>query len=320
MEIQELNIINLQNPSLFSRNFSHSGTGKVPQVYSFWKWGALILALVATFGGMITRIKLSIVRFCKFNLLASSGPLTQHIDHVFDSDEDDSTSSDSSDDDEPTTSSQDRHPIDEDFRVAGSSCYSGDRRKLRRRRSLGGDRFSWSDFTSGKSVVKLWDNLGLGLDFDEEFSESVVSLWDLNEDRKIRSLSGERSRISAISTSSQSPAVIFSTGSKNNDNVFLGVFDTRIGSQIPAMYADWSSRRGTVVRINSGGGGEKFYVGDDVSGTLTVGDMRNVKLPLQDLTESEGDTWWDADAVIVSDEVVDDSVQWEVIHCRDEAK
>ncbi|XP_052183012.1 uncharacterized protein LOC127795397 isoform X2 [Diospyros lotus] len=78
---------------------SLSGIGKVPQVYSFWKWGALILALVATFSGVITRIKLLVLRFCKDKFLPSSGPQwTQQLDK--EDDEDQSCFLDSSENDE----------------------------------------------------------------------------------------------------------------------------------------------------------------------------------------------------------------------------
>ncbi|PSR91155.1 Protein transport protein [Actinidia chinensis var. chinensis] len=296
MEITKLSLISdfeagincLQNPSLVSRFFSLSGFGETRFVYSFWKWGALILALVATFSGIITRIKLLIVRFCNFTLLAaSSGPKTQHLenDYLYDEDdyEDDSCSSVSSEDDEdePTTSLHDRELIDEDFSVAGSSCYGDDHMSLRRRCGGGGEWFSWSDFAGGKTVVKLWDSFGLGLDFEDESSENVVSIWDLNKDRKTTSFSGGRCQIPAIFTSS--PALIYSAGSNIRNNVLFKMYDTRIGIQIPAICAEWLPRPGKLMGIESGGG-EKVYVRNAVTGALTFGDMRNVKTPLENLS------------------------------------
>ncbi|PSR88287.1 UV excision repair protein [Actinidia chinensis var. chinensis] len=320
MEITELSLISdfeagmncLQNRSLISRFFSLSGFGETRLIFSFWKWGALILALVATFSGIITRIKLVIVGFCKFTwfALASSGPKTQHLEDDYLSDEDDyeddscSSVSSDEDEDEPTTSFHDRELIDEDFCVAGSSCYGDDPLRLRRRSFGGGEGFSWSDFAGGKTVVKLWDSFGLGLDFEDESSENEVSIWDLNKDRKTTSFSGGRCQIPAIFTSS--PALIYSAGSNIRNNVLLKMYDTRIRSQIPAICAEWLPRPGKVVGIESGGN-EKVYVRDDVTGSLTVGDMRNVKTPLETLTESDVDTWWDADGVIVSDVFVEDS-------------
>ncbi|GFZ16081.1 hypothetical protein Acr_25g0004900 [Actinidia rufa] len=256
----------LQNPSLVSRFFSLSGFGETRFVYSFWKWGALILALVATFR-----------------------PKTQHLedDYLYDEDdyEDDSCSSVSSEDDEdePTTSFHDRELIDEDFSVAGSSCYGDVHMSLRRRCGGGGEWFSWSDFAGGKTVVKLWDSFGLGLDFEDESSENVVSIWDLNKDRKTTSFSGGRCQIPAIFTSS--PALIYSAGSNIRNNVLFKMYDTRIGIQIPAICAEWLPRPGKLMGIESGGG-EKVYVRNAVTGALTVGDMRNVKTPLEHLCPS----------------------------------
>ncbi|KAA8529150.1 hypothetical protein F0562_034051 [Nyssa sinensis] len=240
----------LQNPSLLSGGFSLSGMGKVSQVYSFCKWGALILALVATFSGILIKIiKILLIRFRTFKSFASSEPFFEQLDDDLDFSDDETCSLESSEDEEFdfTENSEDRQPVDEDFSVAGSSYYRDEQWQnrdlgLRRRRS-GGDRLSWSDF-----------------------------------------------------------------GTEVNDSneVLLGAYDTRIGHQIPAIYAEWRPSQRNTVGINSGGV-EKVYVRDEVTGTLTVGDMRNVKTPLENITESDGDTWWDADAVIVSDEFVDDS-------------
>uniref|UniRef100_A0A5B6YGY0 Uncharacterized protein n=1 Tax=Davidia involucrata TaxID=16924 RepID=A0A5B6YGY0_DAVIN len=292
MEIPEINMISdfeagmncLQNPSLLSRSFSLSGDGKLSQVYSIWKWGALILALVATFSGiLINRIKILLNRFRRLKTLASSEPLLQQFDDdESDFSDDDTCSSASSEDEdyESTSSFEDRQSVDEDFCVAGSSL------RLRRCRSRG-DRFSWSDFATGKSVVKLWDSFGLGLDL-EDSSGSVISIWDLNKDKKISSIFGGRCQIPSISMSS--PEVILSAEMNNRNNVALGLYDTRVGRQIPAISAEWWPKRGKIVGINSGGV-EKVYVRDEVTGALTIGDMRNVKTPLQNLTESDGDTW-----------------------------
>ncbi|THG14519.1 hypothetical protein TEA_001999 [Camellia sinensis var. sinensis] len=135
---------------------------------------------------------------------------------------------------------------------------------------------------------------------EEDSSESVVSIWDLNRDVKINSFSGMRCQIPAVAMSS--PAEVILSGSNNEGNVLLGLYDTRVVGQIPAIYSEWRPGRGRVVGIDSGGA-EKVYVVDDVSRKLTVGDLRRVNTPLEDLTESDGDTWFDAGAVIVSDDV-----------------
>jgi len=58
---------------------------------------------------------------------------------------------------------------------------------------------------------------------------------------------------------------------------------------------------GKTLRVESGGV-QKVYVRDDGRHGVTVGDMRNVSTPLGNVTESDADTWWDADAIVVSDE------------------
>ncbi|XP_059655503.1 uncharacterized protein LOC132302612 [Cornus florida] len=313
MEIPEINMISdfqagmkcLQNPSFLS------GIGKVAQAHSFWKWGALVFALVAAFTGVINTIKLLIVRFSRIVFISSSEPLLQHLNEDgFDDDfsDIDSVSSVSSDDgeedeDESTASfeEEDQQPGDEDFSVAGSSSFCDSRwqncnLKLRRR-------FSWSDFAAGRSVVKLWDSFGLGLDL-EDCSGSAISVWDLNKDRKVGSFFGGRSQIPAFSVLSSS--AILSAEVNNSSNVTVGLYDTRVGRQIPTVTAEWRQPHGKAVGINSGGV-EKVYVRDDVTGALTVGDMRNVKTPLENLTESDGDIWWDADGAIVANEFADNS-------------
>ncbi|XP_052198241.1 uncharacterized protein LOC127805519 [Diospyros lotus] len=311
--IPELSIISgfeagmncLQNPSLIHWLFSDSGIGKAVHVYGFWKWGALILALVATFCGVITRIKLLVLRLCEVQIFRSQGASFRQLDSEYDSDEDedDSGSLDSSDGEgfRPATA------VEQDYCVAGSSSYGGDRRGdgsgLRLRRRISGDRFSWSDFAGGRSVVKMWDNFSFGLDFEENFSRSVVSMWDLNRDQKVSSFSCGKLQIPALSSSS--PAVVLSGGTNNGcDKFLLGVYDARSGQRIPAISAEWRLPRGKAVGISSGGV-EKVYVIDDAACELTVGDIRKPTSPLENPMASDGGIWWDSDAVIVQGNDVD---------------
>lgn len=307
MEIPDLNMISdfeagmncLQNPSLISRSFAISGIGN-----SFWKWGALILAVVATFGSIIRRIKLLFIYIR--TVKPSAEPLLQYLtdDFDFSDDDDDELSSDSSEEDDVTrnpSSFSDR--VDRDFGVAGSgfSCFreqgrNGNFRNRRRRGSF--ERFPWADFAAGKSVVKLWDNLSLGYDFDEE-----VRVWDLNKDLKFPNIFGDSSVVPAMTMGS--PAVVLSSevreNNSNNNDVVLSAYDTRMKGQAPAICASWHAPAAKFLGVN-GGGVEKVYVRDNAAGVVTVGDMRNVKTPLGSLTETDGDTWWDADAVIADDE------------------
>lgn len=309
MEITKLSIIS---------DFVSPILPKVPQVYNnFWKWCAIILAVIATFTSIFTRIKLLIIRVRSIKRSSSSKHLLQHLDDDFDfTDDDDTPSSVSESDDEDlfdSTSSfdgqnqnQNQNQFDQDFRVAGSNSSYGDNQSkntnnsnLRRRRS-GCDLFSWSDFAAGKSVVKLWDSLGLGLDFQDSFA-SEISIWDLDKDHKISSFLGGKHRIPAMEMSS--PAVVYLAEMSNSDHVLLGAYDRRMGSKNPTVYAEWGPPLRKVFGVSSGGV-EKVYVegGGAATGALTVGDLRNVRTPLGSLTESDADTWWDADTVINHDE------------------
>ncbi|GFP85358.1 hypothetical protein PHJA_000679500 [Phtheirospermum japonicum] len=289
----------LQNPSLISRFFSF-------QVYTFWKWGALIFAILATFSSIIRRIKLVLIRFhtVKPSLIRNEEIIEFSED---DDDDDDDISLASSDDDDeqeerensPTTSFRGQPRVDQDFCVKG---WPTGHLRQRRRRSFGG---AWSEFAPGKSVVKLWDSLGLSFDFDEDLfncsSQSVVSTWDYDRDSRKNEFPGGIWNIPAA------PATVVMTaeGNRKGGGVVLGGYDTRMRRRVPAFYAEWRSPE-AVEKVSTGvsaGGVGKVYVRDGVSGVLTVGDVRNVRRPLESVRESDGETWWDADAVIVEDEI-----------------
>ncbi|EEF35356.1 conserved hypothetical protein [Ricinus communis] len=322
MEIPVINRIgdfeaSLQNPSFLSQAITLSGVEKIHQAYGFWKWGALILALVASFSTIINRIKNLIIRIQNHYLTPSPPPPLTTQQH-YDSDTESETSSSSSSDDEQDIEVEDdeededercswRSNDDDDYYsvVKGSGHYIDDQwqnRNLRRRRNSSlQDLFS--EFRNGKSVVKLWDNLGFGFGLNlDNNSRNCVSLHDINKELSLFSILGERSDIPAVSTSSSSPAVIVSSEANVAGNL-LKVWDTRVGCRIPEILAEWRPRLGKFVGISSGGGGVgKVYVRDDVTGRLTVGDMRKVKSPLVNATETDVDTWWDADGVSVGEE------------------
>ncbi|WRX13804.1 hypothetical protein QQP08_006291 [Theobroma cacao] len=272
----EAGINSLNNPSFLSQVFALSGIEKIYEAYSFWKWGALILALVASLSTIINRLKILIIRFRRDHSLPSQ-PLLHDTDFDTDTDCSCSSSEDEREYEEPSTS-QSWRQVDENFRVRGSAHCIEDQwqnRKftLRKRRSSIGDLFSWAEeLTSGKSVVKLWDNLGLGFGLDLDESDNVLNVYDVNKETKLTSFFGGKCIFQAVSAPSSSSAVVVSAG------------------------ADSSFRR---VAVSA----------DDVTGELTVADMRKVSSPLKSLTESDVDTWWDANAVIVSDESVDESIQ-----------
>ncbi|KAJ4709929.1 putative Transmembrane protein [Melia azedarach] len=157
--------------------------------------------------------------------------------------------------------------IDEPWQRSNSSL-----RRRRSRRSIV-NLFSWSELTSGKSVVKLWDNLGLGLGLKvEEISDREFTIYDMNNDREIRKIAssfGRKDEIPAfVSTSSSSPAVIFSAAANDSGHVTLSGWDTRIGSKLPTILAEWRPKHGNIVKVKTGGI-EKVYVRDNA---LTVGD------------------------------------------------
>lgn len=142
----EADVKYLQNPTLISQFFSLSNIEKFPQLYSFWKWGALFLAIFATFSSLITRIKLIFIYLRRIK--PSTQPIVQYLNDDFDfsCDDNDECSSVSSNDEELIS------PVDRDFSVAGQKSNL----RLRRRRSSY-ELFPLTEFVSGKSVVKLWD-------------------------------------------------------------------------------------------------------------------------------------------------------------------
>lgn len=324
MEIPEINMIGdfeagmkcLQNPSFTSRLLPFPAVDKVPRAYSFWKWGALFFAIFATFSSIIRRIKLVFIRF---HTVKPS--YNQYEDVIeFSEDDDDDFSLASSDDDEdderetgentPTTSSRGQHRVDQDFRVMGSgfNFRNQSRNCGLRRRSGGGGGGAWSEFSCGKNVVKLWDSLGLSLDFDEDLfnydSESVVSTWDFDQDETSTDFSGD---VWSISAAAPATVVLTAEGNGRGDGVIFGGYDTRMRRSVPAFYAEWSSAAEKTGGVATTGGVSKVYVRDDASGVVTVGDVRNVRSPLESVRESDGETWWDADAVIVEENEFDES-------------
>lgn len=284
--------VSLQNPSLLSR------------VILLSKWGALILALVASLSTIVNRLKVLIVKLRRQKLLAKEPLLKLANDDDFDSEDETCSSSSSSlgedqeeedDDDDEEKPEWDRwRSMDEDFRVAGGSGRyvegEGHNRKNNFRR-----RFSWADFAGGRSVVKLWDHLGLGLGFDvdDDSSESLISVYDTNREKGICSHIGGEQLFPAVSTSSSPPVIVTASRASASGGVSLRVWDTRVRCRIPAIIAEWTRRPqlGKIVGYGGYGGVEKVYVRDDTSGDLTVGDVRNVSSPLASLTGSDVDAW-----------------------------
>ncbi|KAK4764617.1 hypothetical protein SAY86_025707 [Trapa natans] len=298
-------IASIQGQSLLSL----SGVTRASRAYSFWKWGALILAILASFSAIIRRIRILVIRL-QSDADSLRESLIQRLDDGDESlDETSSLSSSSSDcydeDDEEEVEDGELivgSPVEgprrtnEIFQVKGTgfdffespwqsrsscSCSSG----LRRRRSMGNH---FSEFASGKSVVKLWDNLrfGLGLELD---GDALISRNHTNP-----------SQSTSSSSSSMWPSLVLEKASAAS----LGLWDTRAASRRPAILAEWGPQVEKSDTVGRGGVGKVFLKS---GGELAaVGDLRKVRATLDNVTEADVGTWWDADAdaVIVEDEFV----------------
>ncbi|CAN0876221.1 hypothetical protein LINGRAHAP2_LOCUS11182 [Linum grandiflorum] len=268
-------IASLQNPSLFSsRAFASSGIGRIYQAYSVWKWATLFLAVLVAF---FTRMRVLFFRLHKSHPISSETLLIQNeSDYDTDSDFSDDYESDDEDEDEGEDEEDEGSSNDEDFSFTGASNFG---LRLRRRSSSIGDFFSWPEFANGtSSVVKMWDNFGLGL--------------DLNLDGGGAEILG-------------APAVIISAEANMAGNL-LRVWDSRVGSRIPQMLAEWRPKLGKMVGVNAG------YLEKVRGGELTVADMRKVSCSpvVGSVTECEtADTWWDADAINGREEEEDESCE-----------
>ncbi|KAG5001360.1 hypothetical protein AAZX31_08G255200 [Glycine max] len=286
----QVGLNSLQNPSFPSQITTSLA-------YNFCKWGAVILALVATFGSIINRVTIFIIHFRakapslpSLNLNDDDFYTSSDDEDDFQNDEDDDlTYSSSEPEDEPSASSSFIR-LEDYFRIRGTDNLDDEFQTQngthKRCRSIG-DIFSLSELANSKSVVKLWDSIGfgLGLDFDDYDGYEVSSAKPLQ----------------APTSSTASPAVVVSAGEGAYGNLALEIWDTRLRRRKPTVVAEWGPTVGKTLHVESGGV-QKVYVRDDGRYSVTVGDMRKVSTPLGNVTESDADTWWDADAIVVSDE------------------
>ncbi|KAL0731291.1 hypothetical protein Bca4012_027385 [Brassica carinata] len=311
MEVPMINIIrdfevgmsSMNDPSFLSRSVAVSGIGKLHQAYGFWKWGALIIAFLAYFTSFITRLKSLVVRLRKIDV--SISPPTLFDDYDSDSDVScpSSVSSDDEDDQEDEDEDEDEKDVDfiynkgwvnGGFRVKGSDYFQGQNGNFACFNGSFGDLFSWPDLggIGSSGVVKLWDHLDIdGGDYDgddDDQRSNVVASFLRN------------------CGSSSSPSSFFLTAEKKgSDAVKVEACDPRVGFRMPALLAEWRQPGrflGNIVGVDVGGV-EKLYVRDDVSGKIAVGDLRKFNGAL---TESDGETWWDADVVIAADGFVEE--------------
>ncbi|KAL2546437.1 hypothetical protein Fot_15670 [Forsythia ovata] len=78
-------------------------------------------------------------------------------------------------------------------------------------------------------------------------------------------------------------------GNDKGDGVVFGGYDTRMPRRVPAISAEWRSPDESVTAVVSlaTSSVEKVYLRDNVTGVLTVGDVRNVTVPLENVVEYE---------------------------------
>ncbi|XP_039163104.1 uncharacterized protein LOC104433277 [Eucalyptus grandis] len=264
----EAGISSLQDPSFLSQFLSFS-VRTISQAYSFWKWGALILALVASFGTLINRIRFLIIKY-QNNLVSVSPSQSQpFLRSCLDGSEEDDACSSSS------CSAPSSETEEDEIELTSSGIWGFE---------IGVD-------PEGESTASFGD---------------AISITDLNTGQRLSSFSSGTSGIPALSAAPlRSPAAIVSAGASASGNMALRVWDTRAGRRAPAIIAEWAPRTaGNVERVNCGGV-EKLFL--EAGGELVLGDMRKVSSPLKRVTEPDAETWWDADAVVVSDELASES-------------
>lgn len=271
------NLGSLPNPSFLSRIF----TSVFPSQH-FWKWAALIIAFLATFPGIINRVKVFII-VCRRRTKTTSisEPLYRSL-HFGDSRGLVSknlkspllSSSESEDENE-----RDReHNNDSDFRVKGSSLFSGEfdggcRSRHRRRPCNGGgngDWFSWPCFGLERSVVRQWGDVKLKCEF-EELSGSMISLYDVNEEAEICSILSGGGSLKAAAVSPRRMVVAANEGVSANVSVKL--WDTRGRSRTPVVGMEWDSPSGNIVDVYYEDVGN-LYVRDNEAAGIMIGDVR----------------------------------------------
>ncbi|XP_071725323.1 uncharacterized protein [Rutidosis leptorrhynchoides] len=271
----DIGINSLQNPNFLSQILAVSGSGIdhiYRQRYTFVTWGALIIALLASFTTIINRFQLLIIKFRSRHKSLYHQPLLNGDD--FDDDDSDSDESFSSDEEEEEEEEDDEEEEDEEiFGTRGQNSNSS----IRRRRN-------------GKSVMKFWDNLGFNFS-----SDNLIALYDsVTFNGFTTALDSDNVVLTATNASSSSGGC-----------VSFKAWDTRVGCKIPSILAEWRPmKKNLLEKVNNVGlcGAYNFCITDDVKSAV-VGDIRNVSSPLADLTEAD-ERWWDAASVVDGSESV----------------
>ncbi|XP_038885552.1 uncharacterized protein LOC120075889 [Benincasa hispida] len=305
MEVPVLNRIteigadlsSLPNPKFLSRIFTSFSPSQ-----HFWKWGALIIALLATFTGIINRVKILIIVIRRRTRTTSiSEPLYRSLHGgetgglVSENLKSPLLSSSESEDENEGDRKQDDSS---DFRVKGSGRFSGefDGRccsRLRRRHCDGGgdgDLFSWPCFGSDGSVVRQWGDVKLKCEF-EELSGSVISLYDENEETEICSIFNGGTPLQAAALSPRKMVVAASEGV--SANVSLKLWDMRGRSRRPVVAAEWDSPSGKIVDVYYEDV-ENVYLRDKGAAGIMVGDVRKVSSASGNSPVGSGDGLWES--------------------------
>lgn len=303
MEVPVLNRItelgahlgSLPNPNFLSRIF----TSFFPSQH-FWKWGALIIALLATFTGIINRVKVFII-ICRRRTKTTSisEPLYRSL-HCRDSGglvsknlkSPPLSSSESEDENERGWERNN----DSNFRVKVSSRFSceldgGCHSRLRRRHCNGGsngDLFPWPCFGLDRSVVRQWGDVISNSEF-EELSGSMISLYDDNEEAEICSIFNEGGSLKAVAVSPRRMVVAASEGV--SANVSLKLWDTRGRSRTPVVAVEWDSPSRNIVDVYYEDV-ENVYLRDNGAAGIMVGDVRKASSGSEKLTAGDGGGLW----------------------------
>ncbi|CAL0320796.1 unnamed protein product [Lupinus luteus] len=237
--------------------------------YNFFKWSALVLALIASFR-IIIRFR---QRTPSTALLSTNDENDYDLSDTDDDNENGSTSTSSSEyeDDEEDDTAEDGRRTGKYFRLGGETGVGS----FLRRRSIG-DLFSLSEIANTRL------GLGLGFGFDPQ-EKSVVSLY--NTEHSIHQIIPNGK---TPTTTSASSAVVV-TAVENA--LGMRIWDTRLRRRVPAVIAEWGPTVGETVGVEYGGE-HKVYLRDDGCNGLTVGDVRNVRSPLENVTEYCVDPWW----------------------------
>ncbi|CAA2989087.1 Hypothetical predicted protein [Olea europaea subsp. europaea] len=127
--------------------------------------------------------------------------------------------------------------------------------------------FEWSKFTCGKHAVKLWDGLDLCL--------NLATLLIIVTPR----------------TPPQRRNVVGS---------FRIEFGFRFRFEFGRSFGFWlymlNGAQSTVAAVSTGEV-EKVYARNGITGALTVGDIRKLRTPIENVPETGGETWWEDDTV-----------------------